>query len=126
MFGLVSEKKFKELERKYVKSQARVSSLEGLEKINSQLKSHNLTLQAEINDIKKKLRSQTEADLFFECAKIQKKLMEGEKVENLQSNIERRLAYEASLQQMANQTAIPRNSLLQALGCGGWLGALGR
>ena len=43
---------------------------------------------------------QTETDLFFISAKIQKKLLEGEKKENIQEDINKQVTHQSVLQQI--------------------------
>lgn len=78
-----------------------------LQKINDDLSqkqtNHDTEIykyKKELEEIKSKVREQTEADLFFSCAKIQKKLLEGESKENLSQEIIQRNNYYASLQNM--------------------------
>ena len=82
----------------------------------SSLKQEVANLQGQLAEIKKQIREQTEADLFFVSAKIQKKLLDGEPKENMQDLNLQRLTYQKQLAQMAQPSSFP--TFLQGLGLG--------
>ena len=55
----------------------RLSDYDKIKKERKELVDVNMDLVDEINSIKLKIREQTETDIFFTCAKVQKELLEG-------------------------------------------------
>ena len=86
--------------------------IEELEKENERLKSQvsllqneNITEKYKTKALETKIRQQNEADLLFESVKIIKKLVEGEKQENLTSGLNR----QRYLQQQLSASNYPNN-----------------
>ena len=116
MFGLVSQRRFNNLEKEYEVLKSKIKIAEQLSIVNSSLRQEVAVLQGQLAEIKKQIREQTEADLFFVSAKIQKKLLDGEPKENMQDLNLQRLTYQKQLAQMAQPSSFP--TFLQGLGLG--------
>ena len=116
MFGLVSEKRFNHLQKEKVELELKIKSLEGLSVANNDLRNEISLLKRELAEVKGKIREQTEADLFFISAKIQKKLLDGEPKENVQDLRLQQSLYQQQLAQM--QQSPYGNSFLNGLGLG--------
>lgn len=70
-------------------------------------------LNNEIAELKGKLRQETEADLFFSCAKIQKGLIEGKSKTDLNDEIVYRNSLQLQVQRMnIQQQASPLQQLI--------------
>lgn len=106
------ERKFDELQTKML------AEVAGLRAENNKLKSEIAQKDNRITDLLTKLRDQNEADLFLECEKIKKKILDGEKREDIN------LSHMAALQNMqgsyAAQLAAQRNIGLGSLLGGAW------
>ena len=85
MFGLISQKRFSELQKKCAELQCRLELHRDTEAKSRIVQEENTKLITEFNEVKKQVREQTEADLFFISAKIQKKLLDGEPKESVQN-----------------------------------------
>ena len=120
MFGLVSQRRFNTLEKEYEELKRKIHALEQLSIVNSSLRQEVATLQSQLAEVKKQIREQIEANLFFISAKIQKKLLDGEPKENVQDFRSQQMALQAQLAQM--QQPSPSSSFLQGLGLGGFFG----
>jgi hypothetical protein len=120
MLGLIRVKRFNELKEKYDKIQNDLLEAEKIFTRNKELDLEISNLRHEIIETKSKIREQTEADLFFVSAKIQKKLLEGEKKENLQPEISLSLSYQNMLEQYNRPyiSSTSSTSLLESLGLG--------
>lgn len=113
MFGLVRESRLKELQKEYNELKLRLDRAREIEGQNQILQNEIQQLNNKIIELEKQIREQTEADLFFISAKIQKKLLEGEPKENINDLRLQQFAYQQQLQQMSNYQSW---SLLQAIG----------
>jgi len=126
MFGLVKESRLKELQEKYVNLSRRIEWAKEKERENNQLCSELNKVIEGINNLKKQIREQTEADLFFISAKIQKKLLDGESKEKLQPDIQLQHTYQQQLAQQQAAYCSPfysqTSSFLQGLGLGNLFG----
>ena len=91
-----------------------ISNLKKFGQENAQLKLDLSSLRSELITIKEKIREQTEADLFFISAKIQKELLEGKTKEEISPLHARQKA----LQQMAAQQGQSQYSGLSGFGQG--------
>ena len=120
MFGLVSEKRYNTLTKEYEELKAKIRALEQLSASNSILRGEIATLQGQLVEVKKCLREQTEADLFFISAKIQKNLLDGKPKENVDV-LYLQQAYQQQLAAMQQQSFYG-NSFLQGLGLGNLFG----
>jgi DNA primase large subunit len=113
VFGLVRESRLKELQKEYNELKLRLDRAREIEGQNQILQNEIQQLNNKIIELEKQIREQTEADLFFISAKIQKKLLEGEPKENINDLRLQQFAYQQQLQQMSNYQSW---SLLQAIG----------
>lgn len=84
MFGLVKESRLIKLQKEYDELRLRLDGCREIEGKNKWLQDEINKLSNKIRDIENKVREQTEADLFFISAKIQKKLLDGEPKKNTQ------------------------------------------
>ena len=107
MFGLVSQKRFDELQTKhYNQLQERIDEYNKIEVKNRELANELNSLNERLLKIEQQIREQTEADLFFISAKIQKKLLDGEPKENVQDLKLQQLASQSQLGQMQSSPPI--------------------
>ena len=83
MFNRKLKEKIREQEEKIKKLEWENNHLKELGKDNAELKSKLNSLRSKLTNTKKKIREQTEADLFFVTAKIQKELLEGKTKEEI-------------------------------------------
>ena len=74
MFNKKLKEKIKEQSLKIDSLNNEVKSLKPLGEINKNILSENDKLVSRVNKAESKVREQTEADLYFECSKIMKKL----------------------------------------------------
>ena len=72
------ENKIIEQEKEISDLRYRLSKMNALKESNDSLIDSISKLDIELTQYKDKVREQTEADIFFSCSKIQKKLMDGE------------------------------------------------
>jgi len=117
MFGLVKESRLKELQKKYDELRLRLGKCREIEERNEYLNKEINKQIARIKELEDKIREQTEADLFFTSAKIQKKLLDGEPKENVRDLVLAQNIYQQNLaaqQQSAYQS--PLYSLFGGLG----------
>lgn len=121
MFGLVKQKRFNDLQEKYNRLQERIDECERIQSKNKELDNEIANLKGQLFEVRKQIREQTEADLYFISAKIQKKLLDGEPKENL---VDLRLAQSAYQQHLAamQQQTYPQSSFLAGLGLGNLFG----
>lgn len=124
MFGLVREKRLKELQIKYDVLQNRIDECEKIQTRNKELETELYSLRTELTTIKAQIREQTEGDLFFISAKIQKELLDGKTKKDIEPLYSQQIAYQNLLaQQQSNMYShYPQNSLLSQLGFGGLFG----
>ncbi len=86
---ILIESKFSEIQEKVL------AEVAGLRNDNAALKSEISSKNSRITDLLTKLRDQNEADLLFECKRIEKKILDGEKRQEINSQL-------AALQSMQN------------------------
>ena len=115
MFGLITQKKYDVLYKEHEALKTRIKLLEQLSLTNRNLKQEIHSLQGQLAEVKKQIREQTEADLFFISAKIQKKLLDGEPKANVQEPVLQQLAYQNQLALMQSPYS---TSFLGGLGLG--------
>jgi DNA primase large subunit len=96
----VSENRLNNLQKEYGELKLRLEHCKEIEAKNHILENEIIVLKNKIIEIEKQIREQTEADLFFISAKIQKKLLDGEPKENIQDLTMRQLNYQQLLFQM--------------------------
>ena len=114
-------KKVERLEKEIIELQKERTNTFAITAENYKLKEEDTKLKTENAELKGKIRTQTEADLYFISAKIQKELLEGKKVDELQKDRDYQLALQASLAQQQQQSYNPYSGLSAILG-----GAFGR
>lgn len=122
------KEKIREQEEKIKRLECGNRRLEELGRTNAKLKSDLASLRSELTIAKKKIREQTEADLFFVSAKIQKELLEGKTKEEVRPLYEQQgRLYQEWLAQGQQQMGSPLLSGLLGRGLGqGFFGAFGR
>jgi predicted nuclease with TOPRIM domain len=84
MFGLVKESRLKDLQKEYDALKLRLENVSKIELKNSNLNNELRIIKNKLQELKTQISEQNEADLYFVSAKIQKKLLDGEKKENVQ------------------------------------------
>ncbi len=106
-------KRNQELQNEVYDLKRTVESLKHLEQKNYELNTVNKDLVERCNKAEQQNRNQTEADLYFTCAKTQEELLQNhKKKEEIQPLINQRLLLESSLnQQRQMQAAIPFQGL---------------
>lgn len=120
MFGLTTTRRYNKLQKKHDELELKLKDYYLAKGENSLLQSKIRDLENQFAEVKKQIREQNEADLFFVSAKIQKKLLDGEPKENVQDLRLAQMAYQHQLELM-QQPPYP-NSFLQGLGLGGLFG----
>lgn len=110
----VSKKRFSDLQEKYDKIQDSFVELDNLSQENKKLQTQLVELKVELQNTKQKVREQTEADLFFVSAKIQKKLLDGEPKEAVQGLLSQQQTFQNALQPQYNSYNL--SSLFSMLG----------
>ena len=109
MFGLVRESRLKTLQKEYDELRLRLDKCREIEGQNEGLRKEINNQTTRIKELKGQIREQTEADLFFTSAKIQKKLLDGEPKENVRDLVLAQNLYQQNLaaqQQPAYQSSI--------------------
>ena len=112
---IFNKKKVKQLENEIWELKRETVKLDEQGKENSKLKSELTQLQSQLSEAQSKIRTQTEADLYFECEKIKIKLLKGKKKEDLSKDLEYRNTLQSLLAQQ-QQAAIPQYGILGSLG----------
>lgn len=123
MFGLVSQRRYEELEKEHEALKTRIREYEKIGIRNNELETQLRALEHQLVEVKSQIREQTEADLYFTSAKIQDRLLRGDKKEDMPELILQQGGYLQTLSQMQGQSY--GNSFLQRLGLAGAQG-LGR
>lgn len=107
----------KKLNEKIDKLQKEIESTkeinENAKRINAEcnvLISKNDELKKEINNLKSQLREDTEADVYFSCVKIQKRLIDGESKESVNNEINLRNSYLNQLSGLQHSNSISMSS----------------
>ena len=121
MFGLIKESRLKELQEEFDELKLRLDRCRETEAQNNILQGRIKVLEDNISELKKQIREQTEADLFFISAKIQKKLLDGEPKKNVENLNLQQLVYQQQLTQQ--QLAYPY-TFFPSSGLGGLSGNL--
>lgn len=103
MFNKKLKAEIKELKYEIERLTEKNEKLKPLEVKNAKLDRENSKLSRSNNDIKDKLRKQTEADLFFTSAKICMDLLNGKK----EIDMIGRLNYQRALQDQSQQAQTP-------------------
>src|SRR3990167_5860086 len=125
MFGIKSLKdEVKNLNKKLESYEHDTRDKNELQRIVSELSRDNADFKSEISKLKIEIRVQTEADIYFSCAKISKKLLDGEPKEKVFEEVDYRNSLMAQLAQQGQQQNLSNYSLgsggafLQAPGLG--------
>lgn len=90
-----------------------------LESENTKLQSQIFRLSSSLEEAKAKIHKQTEADVYFECAKIMRELKNGKKVDEIAKEINHRDLLYAEMQRGNTSQRI---NPFQGLGMAGLLG----
>ena|SRR3990167_7761187 len=102
MFGIKALKKeLQEVNDKLNKYEHDTRDKNALERKVSTLETDNHRFESEVAQLKIQIREQTEADIYFSCAKISKNLLDGEPKETLTQEINYRNSLMQQLQAQA-------------------------
>ena len=116
MFKLVSQKRLDKLQEEYNELSLRLDNCREVETKNKRQQEEIFSLTSQLKAFRFQIREQTEADLFFISAKIQKKLLDGEPKENVQDLRLQQITYPQMLGQQQQQFSQP--SFVDGLGLG--------
>ena len=108
MFNKKLKEEIKEKGFKIERLEAEVKQLKNLEVINKDILEVNNKLCNKLNKAEGKVREQTESDIYFSCAKIQKKLIEVGKKEDV--NVEKQFMNSLLEQQRVQQMSAQMNT----------------
>src|SRR3990167_3271756 len=99
MFGIKTLKKeLQQVNSKLIEYKHDTRDKNVLEQNIQELREDNSKIKNKIDELKIKVREQTEADIYFSCAKISKKLLDGEPKESIQEEVDYRNLLMSKLQ----------------------------
>ena len=111
MFGIKALKEeVKSLNQKIENYEHDTRDKNELQRKANDLGTDNIKLKEENHQLKTKIREQNEADIFFSCEKIQKKLLEGEPKESVSQD------YAAIQRAYAQQQSVGYHGITNFLG----------
>jgi len=117
---MFNQSKIKDLERKVRDLEYELECRKELFDKNRILQAENYKIIAENNEIRSKIRTQTEANLYFECEKIKVRLLNEEKKESMTDSLAYKTALQAQLAQQMPYSSCG-SSILDGLGSAfGW------